>query len=78
MSEAKFTPGPWKAGDYERESKGFLREAGFALRMGTEATIEEARIMRDALVVRYCDGHDTVDIDEREWIEVMEQCCLGE
>lgn len=29
MSESKHTPGPWKAGDYQEESNGLLRDAGF-------------------------------------------------
>lgn len=45
-----------------------------AERLGTEATLEDARLMRDALVASELTGHDTAEIDDVQWSAIMDKC----
>lgn len=43
-----------------------------AERMGAEAAASDAAAMRDLLVERH-DGHDTADISESEWLDMLNE-----
>lgn len=45
-----------------------------AERLGTEATLEDARLMRDALIASDLAGHDTAEIGEVQWSAIMDKC----
>ena len=49
--------------------------AQLAERMGAEATIDEARRMRDLLVAEH-DGESTDDIDEIQWIRMLDRAIV--
>lgn len=43
--------------------------------MGTEATLDEAKFMKDILIQSGFDKTDTADIAESDWLEMCETAC---